>query len=214
MTKTLIEVRLEATRQHLVEMGDTTLSLLDEAIGTVAEPGSGRLDRARQLEVTTDEQHRAIHDQCLNLITLQSPVARDARFVTGALDAIVDLELIGDYALEIAALADGMRRRPPTQITTQLLDAARNVRTLLAKSVEGWRSETSAHGLSVRSEQSLIQTECRTLYDKLAVLAGSPGETAVFVDLMLIARQLERILRHAVCVADQAIAAAPLAPQR
>jgi len=29
-------------------------------------------------------------------------VARDASLVTGVLDAIVDLELIGDYAYEVA----------------------------------------------------------------------------------------------------------------
>ena len=44
---------------------------------------------ASELEARTDHQHRLIYDQCLNLITLQAPVARDARFVTGVLDAIV-----------------------------------------------------------------------------------------------------------------------------
>ena len=56
--------------------------------------------KASELEAQTDHQHRLIHDQCLNLITLQAPVVRDARLVTGVLDAIVDLELIGDYANE------------------------------------------------------------------------------------------------------------------
>jgi phosphate uptake regulator len=58
--------------------------------------------RASELEAQTDHQHRLIHHQCLNLITLQ---AKDARLVTGVLDTIVDLELIGDYAYEIVTLS-------------------------------------------------------------------------------------------------------------
>ena len=41
----------------------------------------------------------------MSVITLQAPVARDARLVTGVLDATVDLELIGDYAYEMVTLS-------------------------------------------------------------------------------------------------------------
>jgi len=89
---------LESVRQNLIQMGETTISLLAEAVHVVVDPNSGPSVRASELESQTDHQHRLIHDQCLNLITRQAPVARDARLVTGVLDAIVDLELIGDYA--------------------------------------------------------------------------------------------------------------------
>ena len=106
---------LESVRQNLIQMGETTISLLAEAIGTVGDPNSGRSVRASELESRTDHYHRLIHDQCLNLITLQAPVARDARFLTGVLDAIVDLELIADYAYEIVTLTSSMKRRPPSR---------------------------------------------------------------------------------------------------
>jgi phosphate transport system protein len=92
---------LESVRENLIQMGETTVSLLTEAIGSIANPTSGVSGRAAELEELTDRQHHLIHDQCLDIITLQAPVARDARFVAGVLDAIVDLELIGDYAYEI-----------------------------------------------------------------------------------------------------------------
>lgn len=40
-------------------------------------------------------------------------------------------------------------------------------------------------------------------------LTSAPGDATAYVDLMLVSRHLERILRHAVCVADQAADAAP-----
>lgn len=210
MSRTHYLAELEAVRQNLVEMGETTLALFDEAAGAVLEPNPDRSARASELEAQTDHQHRLIHDKCLSLITLQAPVARDARFVTGALDAIVDLELIGDYSYEIVTLASGMRRRPPSQVLWQISEVAKKVRGVLATAIHTWRSEDSAQGLSVRPQESAIRAECGALYEKLTQLTSGTGEATMYLDLMLISRHLERILRHAVCVAEQAGGAAPL----
>src|SRR5580704_8899396 len=105
MMRTRYAGELASVRQNLIAMGETTIALLAEGLRAVADPSPECAEKASELEARTDHQHRLIHDQCLNLITLQAPVARDARLITGALDAIVDLELIGDYAYEIVLLA-------------------------------------------------------------------------------------------------------------
>jgi len=208
MSRTHYLAELESIRRNLVEMGETTLAVFDEAINMIPEPNSDRSAKASELEAKTDHQHRLIRDQCLNVITLQAPVARDARFVTGVLDAIVDLELIGDYSYEIVTLASGMHRRPPSQVLSQLFEVAGKVREILTKAIDSWRIEDSTQGQFVRPQESAIRTECGSLYEKLTQLTSGPGEATMYVDLMLISRHLERILRHAVCVADQAKGAA------
>src|SRR5271166_2107607 len=131
MSRTVYQMELEAVRQNLIQMGETTTLLLAEAIRSVAEPNPEHSVRASELEAQTDHQHRMIHDQCLNLITLQAPVAGDARLVTGILEAIVDLELIGDYAYEIVTLAVSLDRKPPSQILGQIADAVGKIRETL-----------------------------------------------------------------------------------
>ncbi|MGB8064963.1 MAG: PhoU domain-containing protein [Candidatus Sulfotelmatobacter sp.] len=200
---------LESVRQNLIQMGETTISLLSEAINAVADPSSGPFVRASELEAQTDHQHRLIHDQCLHLITLQAPVASDARLVTAVLDAIVDLELIGDYAYEIVTLSSSRKLRPPSQITNQLSEVGVTIRTSLTTAIESWRTGNRDQALSVRPQEGAIRAECAMLYEKLSQLVSAPGEGGAYVDLMLICRHLERILRHAVCVADQAADAAP-----
>jgi phosphate transport system protein len=195
---------LESVRRNLIQMGETTISLLAEAISAVVDPNSSSSERASELEAQTDRQHRLIRDQCLDLITLQAPVASDARLVTAILDAIVDLELIGDYSYEIVTMISSMKRRPPSQIANQASEIGTKIRASLTAAIEGWRSGDRDQALSVRPREATIRAECGTLYEKLAKLVSSPGDAAVYVDLMLICRHLERILRHAVCVADQA----------
>ena len=201
---------LESVRQNLIQMGDTTISLFVEAMQTVVNPNSGPSERASELESQTDHQHRLMHEQCLNLITRQAPVARDARLVTGVLEAIVDLELIGDYAYEIVMLSSPMNRRPPSQISNQISELGARIRTILAMAIESWRYGDRDQALAVRPQEAAIRAECGTLYQKLSQLVSAHGESRTYVDLMLISKHLERILRHAVCVADQAADAAPI----
>jgi phosphate transport system protein len=214
MARTQYVVELESVRDNLLHMGETAVSLFGVALGAIAEANPGSLAKASELESQTDHQHRLIHDQCLNLITLQAPVARDAVFVTGVLDAIVDLELIGDYAYEIAALSAAMRRRPPSQIVAQFTDLGARTQDTLRAAIDCWRTGERAHADFVRARQSAIKAECETLYDKLSQLTSVSGDTASYVDLMLVCRHVERILRHAVAVAEQAMeSAASDAPQ-
>lgn len=212
MMRTRYVSELEAVRQNLIAMGETTMALLAEALCAVVNPSPDCAEKASELEAQTDHQHRLIHDQCLNLITLQAPVARDARLITGALDAIVDLELIGDYAYEMVYLSSGKQGRPPSQILNQISDIGAKIGEVLAAAVNSWRNEDRGLALSARSRVAAIRAECQALADKVTLLTSAPGDVTAYVNLLLICRHLERIMRHAVCVAEQAAEAARPAP--
>ena len=208
MSRAQYDEELEAIRQNLLRMGETTELLLREALNVVTEPNAGLLEKASELEAQTDHHHRLIHDQCLTLITRRAPVARDARLVTGVLDAIVDLELIGDYAYEIVTLTYGMKARPPMQILAQMARIGAKVEDTVKASIENWRD--GAAPVSARHDEAAIRSECGALYEKLSQLTSAPGDASPYVELMLVTRHLERISRHAAAVADQALSAAPM----
>jgi len=203
---------LESVRQNLIAMAETTNELLGEALRSVVDPNPDSAARASELESQTDHQHRVIHDQCLNLITLQAPVARDARLVTGVLDAIVDLELIGDYAYEMVGLASPKQGRPPSQMLNQVAETGGKIREILATGVQSWRTADRSLALSARPREAALRAECHALSEKVTQLTSAPGDVTAYVNLLLICRHLERILRHAVCVAEQAAEAASGAP--
>jgi phosphate transport system protein len=199
---------LEAVRQNLIEMGENTIALMAESNRAIAGANGGTAEHASELEAQTDHQHRLIHDQCLSLITLQAPVARDARLVTGILDAIVDLELIGDYAYEIVTLSTSISGRPPSQMLSQLAEAGGKIKDLMSVAIDAWRSESAAGALSPRPQADAIRRECELLYEKFSKLVPGPGDATIYVNLLLVCKHLERILRHTVCVAEQAVEAA------
>jgi phosphate transport system protein len=212
MMRTRYVGELESVRQNLIAMGETTIALLAEALRAVVDPNPDSAEKASELEARTDHQHRLIHDQCLSLITLQAPVARDARLITGALDAIVDLELIGDYAYEMVGLVSAKQGRLPSQILSQISDIGAKIGEVLSAAIDSWRNEDRGLALSMRPREAAVRAECHALAEKVAQLTSAPGDVTAYVNLLLICRHLERIMRHAVCVAEQAAEAAPPAP--
>jgi phosphate transport system protein len=210
MTRMHYRDELELVRQHLIQMGETTINVYTEALAGIGKCNREAAERAQELETQTDHQNRMIHEECLSLITLQAPVARDARLVTAILDAIVDLELIADYANEIASLNLEMTRRPMSQVLAQISDTGAKIGEMLSLAIDSWRKEDRELALSVRPREGGVRAELQNLYEKLSKLMVTPGDGALYVTLLLIARHLERIMRHSVSVAEQAGACAPI----
>jgi phosphate transport system protein len=143
------------------------------------------------------------------LLTLQAPVAGDARLLTRILEAIVDLELIGDYANDIAGHALGMSGKPVSAMLHHLAEAGTKVQETLAQALDSWRRLDKSLGLSLRSKQNALKTDCERLIEKLTTLSSSSRDSSAYVALILICKDLERIGVHSVNIAEQAAFTVP-----
>lgn len=131
-------------------------------------------------------------------------MAGDARRVTGILDAIVDLALIGDYAYEIVTLRSAMEGSPPSQVLEHMVALGAKVQECLSAAVDSWRTLDRAQALSVRLRAVLIRAECVALRAELSQLVPAPGDATTYVYLMQICKLLERIVQHTASVGDRA----------
>ncbi|HVP48239.1 MAG TPA: phosphate signaling complex protein PhoU [Bryobacteraceae bacterium] len=200
---------LDQTRSSLLDMGTLAGRALAEALEALAKSDRTAIDRVRNLEAEIEAFNKAIYERCLSLMTLQAPVAGDARLITGILEAIVDLELIGDYADEIAELALGMNSRPVSAALNELSEAAKRIQDMLSQALDSWRGLDRNLALSIRPMQNHAKNDCERLVDKLTTLSATSRDTSSYVGLILICKYLERIARHSVNIAEQAAFAAP-----
>ncbi len=105
MTRTAYQNTLAELRQRLIDLGDLVGKRLDQGIkalvrhdqatGTIVQQGDDDVDRA----------YATIEKICIDVLTLQQPVAGDVRLVTAALRMASDLERIGDLAVNLADYA-------------------------------------------------------------------------------------------------------------
>src|ERR1035438_134898 len=203
---------LEALHQNLISLGDPTLKSVEQCMRCLTKAAGATYEQATELESKIDDSSRFVHDRALGILILQSPVAGDARLITNILESVVDLEQIADYAYEISDLAFQTDRRPTIQLLSQVIATGGKVHTMLMSALESWRQLDRALGLSVRSREAPIRTDCHTLTERLYQLTSAQADAQVYVNLIFICKHFERMARHIVYVAEQAASAAP--PER
>ena len=98
-------------------------------------------DKARQV-ITGDHVINAmeveLEEQCISLLALQQPMARDLRMLTSALKIANDLERVGDHAVNIAQSADRLSQSRPITPEPEIVEMARLTRLMLSDALEAF----------------------------------------------------------------------------
>ena len=194
--------QLEKLHVGLIQMGAAYEDAISAAAEALLKGDAALADVAEEAEKDIDQREREVENLCLKLLLQQQPVARDLREISAALKMISDLERIGDQAADIAELArcirltDGLSR-------LHIGEMARAVIAMVTDSVDSFVKGDLALARSVRAADdrvdALFEQVKRELIDLIAADAAA-GE--VGLDILMVAKYLERIGDHATNVAE------------
>lgn len=154
-----------------------------------------------------DELELEIDEKCIDLIARHQPMARDLRFIATGMKINAELERIADLAVDICQrvleLADKPLLKPLIDIPKLSAIAQDMVRDAIDAFVK--RDEELARKVMFSDSQAdrlrnLVQDELTNDY-----MAKDPGTAPRAVQLLLIARHLERICDHATNIAEDVI---------
>jgi len=199
--RTKFDQQLETLHVELIQMGAVCEEAISAATQALLEKDEALAAAAEAAERELDRREREVENLCLKLLLRQQPVAGDLRQISAALKMISDLERIGDQAADIAELAREITL--PEEHSLHLATMAKAVARMVTDSVDSF----------VRSDLELARRVCRfddwvdsafeQVRDELIVLIA---EDAVFgrqgLDLLMVAKYLERIGDHATNVAE------------
>lgn len=158
-------------------------------------------------DVNVDSLELAIDEKCIDLIARYQPMAKDLRFIATGMKINAELERITDIAVDIAQrtleIADKPLLKPLIDIP-KLTAVAQNMVKMAIDSFVGGDIETARKVLLSDPQadelRDLIQKE---LIEDYMIKEGSTAPRAV--QLLLIARFLERICDHATNIAEDVI---------
>ena len=201
--------KLESVHHDLIHMGELTLESIAHSLDCLLRTEGATYERATELESNVDDWSRTIRDQAVEILVLQSPVAGDARLITGVLESVIDLEQIADYTHEISDLAFQTDRCPTSQLLSQVVGTGERVGDMLANALDSWRRLDRALGLSVQTAEASIRDYCRAVTERLYELISARADAQIYVNLILICKHFERMARLIVNIAEQAVSAAP-----
>lgn len=194
--------QLKRLHVELIQMGATCEDAISAAAEALLKGDESLVPAALEAERDLDRREREVENLCLKLLLQQQPVARDLREISAALKMISDLERIGDQAADIAELASYVRV-PDGSGVLHIADMTRAVIGMVTDSVDSFvkRDLDLARAVCAADDQvdALFDQVKRELIDMISSDAawGQQG-----LDLLMVAKYLERIGDHATNVAE------------
>lgn len=197
----LLELNEEMTA--MAAAAQEAIDVVTESLTTGDEPTA---HRAIEIEGSLDQMERDIEDHCLRLLLRQQPVARDLRTISTAMKMVTDLQRIGDQAANIAEisilLSRGERIRVPEDITQMSRRAGVMVKQAIAAYTER-DLETATAVVNLDDEVDDLFSKVKAeLIDRIASNREDADDA---IDLIIIAKYLERVADHAVNIAQWAM---------
>lgn len=188
----------------LKEMGEMVENAIELSLQALESRNPGMAEDIIHDDEKVNQLERTIESKCLSLILKQQPVASDLRVVSTALKVVTDLERIGDHASDIAALVKRMSSQTGETLTIRHLPAmAQTVKLMLNQAIDSFITlDLEKAAAIIRKDDEADYLFNRVKQDVIESLKSHPEDSDQAVDLLMIAKYLERIGDHAVNVCE------------
>ena len=154
------------------------------------------------VEEQIDQKEKDIESLCMKLLLRQQPVASDLRTISAALKMISDMERIGDQAEDIAEIVEYMEADAIPQ-EENLKSMAQRTVDMVILSIEAFVAcDESMAAEVIEADDEVDDYFLKVKEDLIIMIADSPEEGGLYIDLMMIAKYLERIADHATNIAE------------
>jgi phosphate transport system protein len=194
--------QLSLLNRELISMGALCEEAIADATKALLTSDPEFVAKVRPLEKEIDHKEREIESICLRLLLQQQPVAGDLRQISAALKMTTDMERIGDQASDIAEITGfigGVAERDGGLIS----EMARAVVKMVTESVDSFVKQDVALARAVMRHDDVVDglfTRIKT--SLIELLAARPEEGGYALDILMIAKYLERIGDHATNIAE------------
>ncbi len=185
---------LDRVKDDVLRLGALVEQALERSGRALSERDAELADRVRWDDRDVNELQRQINTDITTLIATQAPVARDVRELLALYHASAELERMGDYAVNIAKLAQQLASEPETPILKQIPQMARICREQLHSAMRALVdiSEEEARGVCERDDE--IDHLYNSVYeDAIAMMTEAPARARQATHMLFAAHHLERL---------------------
>lgn len=197
--------QLETLNTNMIQMGALCEDAISAAIQSLLEDDRAIAKKVADTELEIDQMERDIERQCMRLLLMQQPVATDLRVVSSALRMIADLERIGDQAFDIADITkSGSFQGFSGKV--HIKEMAKAAIHMVTDSVDSYVKQDVQLAKHVAEEDDVVDELFLKVRRELAELIHTDQNASEqTMDLLMIAKYLERIGDHAVNVSEWVI---------
>jgi phosphate transport system protein len=197
---------LEDVNRALLQMGGLVESSIHGSIQALEEGDERLARRIIEDEPRINRMEMEIDSQVTRLLALQQPVAKDLRFLTSVLKINGDLERMGDLAVHIARRTLSLMQQPEVKPLVDIPRMAALAEDMLHKSLDAFVKQDAVLAESVLpADREVDELRDKVFQELTCLIQSEPARVLAALDLLFVARHLERTADHSTNIAEDVI---------
>jgi phosphate transport system protein len=199
--------QLAALNRLLLAMSERAEALIELSVDALLSKDHGKADAVIAGDRELDAMEVEIEAMALALLALQQPMARDLRFIVGAIKVTSDLERIGDHAVNIAQTAQRLvALRSAITPDPEIEDMARRARAMLSDAIDAFLRADGALGRDVCARDDGVDALHESVFRILLThMMADPRTINPSLEYLLVSRNLERVADLATNIGEDAV---------
>lgn len=190
----------------LLKMGAMVQEIIEVAVKALTTQNLELARKVYELDDDIDNIELEIELECMNLIALQQPMAKDLRVIGTVLKIITDLERMGDHAVNIAKVVLEIGEEPFVKPLIDIPKMAKLAQAMVKKSLDAFMNADIELAREVANDDEAVDEIYEKIYTEL--INKMIAENTIVkqaTNLIFIGRYLERIADHATNIGERVI---------
>jgi phosphate transport system protein len=199
--------QLATLKQRLLDMSARAEELVELAVEALLTRDKAKADHVIHGDREVDLLEVEVETLAIELLALQQPMARDLRFLIGAIKVSSDLERVGDHAVNIAQSALRLIALRATAVPDpEIEDMARRARLMLGDALDAFIRADGQLGRAVCKADDQVDALHESMFRILLTHMMADARTInPSLELLLVSRNLERVADLATNIGEDAV---------
>lgn len=199
------ELELGDLKNLLLTMASHAEAAVRQAVEALVNRDYDLAVRVRADDVVIDRFEIEVDEMAIRLLA-KAPLASDLRLIAVAMKISQNLERVGDEACKIANRARDLSQEPPLKLVVVVPQMAELALQMLRSALDAFVNQDPATARALIPQDKEVDSLNKQVHQQLAdQMIQHPDTITRCLNLMVIAKSLERIADHAKNVAEEVV---------
>jgi phosphate transport system protein len=203
MTHRHLDEELAELKTKLVHMASLAEDQIDKALAALVKRDSALAYRVIEQDHKVNALDVEIDEDCIRLLALHQPAARDLRLVTTGMKISTELERISDLAENVCERTIELNEEPQLKPYIDIPRMGNLARIMVKESIDAFVKDDSALARKVLANDDLVDELMEQIFrELLSFMIEDPHTISRAIRLSFIAKYIERVADHATNIAE------------
>ncbi len=201
--ETHFQQELNKLKENLLKMAGLAEQAISNAVEALVQRNMSLAEKTIKEDEKINQMEILIDEWCLKLLALYQPMAADLRFITSAMRINIELERIGDLAVNIAERVISLNQEPQLKPYIDIPRMAEITQAMVKDVLDAFVNgdTTLARSVCERDDQVDALND-QVFRELLTYMMADPKTITRAVHLIIVSRCLERIADHTTNIAE------------